>query len=280
MSLSPADLAVLRTLPKINQQLDELNRNLRALAGPARIDAPAIAFQGKTVVFPNKQDNVSNKFQVGIGQTLFNFKSGEIRYPQTSDNKEVTAGLEKLAVIRSAYIFVDQPASVGLPGIGNFDLKAEDTMTFERLEMHNIVIATTRSSTAIRIVASEEPVLPVELVRSVSSRRIAGFDGSKISAQALDSALTVTFAPQKAFAALEVGLKFTAAYTGTFTVTKVSRYGTAFNVRRLVASLAAANDTYWAPEPEFDFQKGDNLQLDLTAQASCVVSGEAVTDDR
>lgn len=280
MSLSPADLAALRNLPKINQQLDELNRNLRALAGPARIDTPPILFNGKTVVFPNKQDNATNKFQAGMGQTLFNFKKGEVVYPDLTTGKDVTAGLGTLQVVRSGYVFVDQPASVQLPGLGSFDLKAEDTMTFERLEMESFTVIGTRASTAIRIVASENPVLPVELTRSVSARRIAGFDGSKISAQALDTALTVSFAPQKSFALLEVGLKFTAAYTGTFTITKKSRYGTTFDVRRLAASLAAANDAYWAPEPEFDFQKGDNLAIDLTAQASCVVSGEAVTDDR
>ena len=273
-------LGIARTLKDVAASMKRIDDRLMALSAPTIADIPGVSFLSrKTTVIPNKQDN-SAPFQVGAGDAIFDFRKSTLFYYEIDTSRPKEFSFPQISVARSGYIYVDQPCSVNLPGLGYFDMKSEDTMTFENQEFSSFAIATARRSTAVRVVASESPTLPVELTRAVSARRIAGFDGSKISAQALDSALTITFNPQKQFALIEVGLKFTAAYTGTFTITKKSRYGATYDVRRLAASLTTANDTYWAPEPEFDFQKGDSLAIDLTAQASAVGSGEAVTDDR
>jgi len=231
------------------------------------------------VVFPNKQDNVSSEFQIGAGDNLFDFTSGRVDYIDSASGKQKEFNMGRLDVVRSILIACDQPVSVDLPKVGQISLKGDDQLLAERQALGSFTITATRNFTGIRIIACDAPILPVELAKTVNARKIAGFDG-KTFTQELTTALSANFAPNKEFATLEVEGAFDAAYTGTLTLTKISRLGSAYDARRLVSALTAADDFYWAPEPEWDFQKGDSLTVALTAQAGATISGELVTDDR
>ena len=259
------------------------DRETRAFAQPPLVhgfDEPVVlTTQPKVVVFPNKQDNVSSEFQIGAGDNLFDFSSGRVDYIDSASGRQKEFNMGQLAVVRSILIACDQPVSVNIPRIGQIALKGDDQLLAEHQAFGSFTITATRNFTGIRLIASDAPILGVELAKTVNARKIAGFDG-KTFTQELTTALSSNFAPAKEFAVLEVSGAFDVSYTGTLTLTKISRLGSAYDVRRLVSTLTGADDFFWSPEPEWVFEKNDSLTVALTAQAGSTVSGEAITDDR